>query len=101
MTKVINNELRGQPGAYETAGAVLGTMTGIVRYGRPDNWIQVRNAQIANLTPAQVADAIKAINPDALTWVVVGDLKKIEAPVRALNLGEVTVIDASGKPAGK
>ena len=101
VTKVINNELRGQPGAYETAGAVLGTMTGIVRYGRPDNWIQLRNAQIANLTPAQIADAIKAINPDALTWVVVGDLKKIEAPVRALNLGEVMVIDASGKPTGK
>ena len=101
VTKVVNNELRGQPGAYETAGAVLGTMTGIVRYGRPDNWIQVRNEQIANLTPAQVADAIKTIKPDALTWVVVGDLKKIEAPVRALNLGDVTVIDANGKVVGK
>jgi len=102
VTKVVNNELRGQPGAYETAGAVLGTMTGIVRYGRPDNWVQVRNEEIAKLTPAQVADAVKAINPDALTWVVVGDLKKIEAPVRALNLGEVTVVDANGKPvAGK
>ena len=101
VTKVVNNELRGQPGAYETAGAVLGTMTGIVRYGRPDNWIQVRNAQIASLTPAQVAESIKAINPDALTWVVIGDLKKIEAPVRALNIGEVTVIDASGKAVGK
>jgi len=36
-----------------------------------------------------------------VTWVVVGDLKKIEAPMRALGLGEVTVIDADGKPVGK
>ena len=45
-----------------------------------------------------VAEAAKGFDPNALTWVVVGDLKQIEAPVRALNLGEVTVIDASGKP---
>ena len=30
--------------------------------------------------------------------VVVGDLSKIEKPVRALNFGEVTVLDTDGKP---
>jgi hypothetical protein len=30
--------------------------------------------------------------------VIVGDLSKIEKPVRALNLGEVHVIDADGNP---
>jgi hypothetical protein len=30
--------------------------------------------------------------------VIVGDLSKIEQPVRALNLGEVHVIDADGNP---
>ena len=30
--------------------------------------------------------------------VVVGDLSKIEAPVRALNIGEVSVVDADGRP---
>jgi hypothetical protein len=29
--------------------------------------------------------------------MVVGDLSKIEAKVRALNLGEVTILDADGK----
>ena len=36
-----------------------------------------------------------------LVWVVVGDLSKTEAPVRALNLGEVIVLDADGKPVAK
>ena len=39
----------------------------------------------------------KLVHPDALTWVVVGDLAKIEKPVRALNFGEVTMLDADGK----
>lgn len=101
VTKVVDNDLRSQPGAYETAQAVMGTIGGIVRYGRPDNWVQVRNEQVANFTPAQARDAAKAIDPNALTWVIVGDLSKIEAPVRALKLGEVTVIDADGKPVAK
>jgi zinc protease len=35
-----------------------------------------------------------------MIWVVVGDREKIEAGLRALNLGEVRVIDADGRPLG-
>ena len=31
-----------------------------------------------------------------MTWVIVGDLAKIEQPIRALSLGEVQVLDADG-----
>ena len=86
------------PGAYETAGAVLGTLASNHLYGRPDDYVFQRKAKIEALTPAQVAEAAKGFDPNALTWIVVGDLKQIEAPVRALNLGQVTVIDADGKP---
>ena len=34
---------------------------------------------------------------DALTWVIVGDLSKIEKPIRALKIGAVEVIDGDGK----
>jgi predicted Zn-dependent peptidase len=86
------------PGAYETASSVMGTIGGIVRYGRPDDYVFKRKAEIESLTVPQVAEAAKAIDPDALTWVVVGDLEQIEQPVRALGFGEVTVLDADGKP---
>ncbi len=98
VDKVVANELRSQPGAYETASAVMSTIGGIVRYDRPDNWVQVRNEQVAAFTPEQANAAAKGIDPQALTWVIVGDLSKIEQPVRALDLGEVTVVDADGKP---
>ncbi|WP_147653552.1 M16 family metallopeptidase [Vulcaniibacterium gelatinicum] len=99
VAKIQATEIRGLPGAYETAGAVMSTIAGMVRYQRPDDWVFRRKAEIEALTPAQVAAAAAAIKPEALTWVVVGDLKVIEQPVRALNFGEVRVVDADGKPA--
>ena len=101
VTKVVNNEVRSQPGAYETARSELGTIGGIVRYGRPDNWVQLRNAEVAAFSAEQANAAAKSIDPAQLVWVVVGDLSKIEAPVRALNLGEVVVLDADGMPVEK
>src|SRR3546814_7409226 len=89
VEKIVAHNLRSQPGAYETAGSVLGTIAGIVRYDRPDNWVELRNAQIRDLTPEQVNAAARTLEPGALPWVVVGDLKQIEQPVRALALGEV------------
>jgi predicted Zn-dependent peptidase len=86
------------PGAYETAGAVMGTIASNVLYNRPDDYVFQRKAAIEAITPAQVDAAAKTIDPNAVTWVVVGDLKKTEAPIRALNLGEVTILDADGKP---
>jgi zinc protease len=91
-------EIRGLPGSYETAGAVMSTLGGNVRYDRPDDYVLRRKTEIEGLDPAQVATAAKAIDPNALTYVVVGDLAKIEKSVRALNLGTVTVVDADGKP---
>ncbi|MET0327690.1 MAG: insulinase family protein, partial [Luteimonas sp.] len=89
------------PGAYETAGAVMATIGSNVLYGRPDDYVFKRKAEIEAITPAQVDVAAKTFDPNAITWVVVGDLSKTEAPIRALNLGEVTILDADGKPVAR
>ncbi|MGY1531388.1 M16 family metallopeptidase [Luteimonas sp. A649] len=89
------------PGAYETASSVASTIAGNVMYGRPDDYVVRRKAEIEAMTPAQVAEAAKTIDAGTLTWVVVGDLSQIEAPVRALELGEVTVLDADGNPVAR
>ena len=98
MEKVLTLTL---PGAYETAASVMSTIASNVLYNRPDDYVFKRKAEIEAMTPAQVNAAAKALDPNGLTWLVVGDLSKTEAPVRALNLGEVTVIDADGKPVSK
>jgi len=99
IAKIKANDVRSLPGAYETAAAVLGALEGNALYGRPDDYV----ATLKQRTEAQTDDSVRAaatevVRPEALTWVIVGDLSKIEAPVRALNLGPVTVIDADGNP---
>ena len=98
VQKAVDDDIRGQPGAYETANAVMNTIGGIVRYDRPDDWVTRRNAEVEALTPAGVNAAARTLDGKALTWVVVGDLSKIEAGIRALDIGPVQVIDADGKP---
>jgi len=101
VAKIQATEIRGLPGSFETASAVLGTISGIVRYGRPDDYVLQRKAQIEGLTVAQIREAAATLNPKAMTWVVVGDLKEIEKKIRDLDLGEVFVVDADGKPVKK
>jgi predicted Zn-dependent peptidase len=96
VDKVKATQIRGLPGSFETARAVLGAIGGIVRYDRPDDYVVRRMHEIEGMTPAQVKAAAATLDPNALTWVVVGDLSKIEQPIRALNMGDVTVVDANG-----
>ncbi|MGH8153880.1 MAG: M16 family metallopeptidase [Rhodanobacteraceae bacterium] len=99
IRKIKDNDIRTLPGEYETARAVLGAMEGIVKYDRPDDYVQTLKARTEGQKDADVEAAAKeVIHPDKLTWVIVGDLAKIGEPVRALNLGDVHVIDADGNP---
>jgi predicted Zn-dependent peptidase len=97
LSKIKATNIRTLPGSYETAAAVLETMSSNISYGRPDDYAAKRAARITALEAAQIQAAAKAIKPAALTWIIVGDLSKIEAGIRGLKLGEVKVLDADGK----
>ena len=71
----------------------------IALYDRPDDYVQTLKPTIDAQTDADVRGGGAGARsiPTQLTWVIVGDLSKIEAPVRALKLGPVQVLDADGK----
>ncbi|MEO8780251.1 MAG: pitrilysin family protein [Rhodanobacter sp.] len=99
ISKVKVGDIRSMPGQYQTTTAVMGAMQGIALYHRADDYVQTLKSRIEAQTDASVEAAAKEIiHPNQLTWVIVGDLGKIEAPIRALKLGEVQVLDADGKP---
>ncbi len=91
------NNVRSLPGAYETAGAVMSAIGGIVRYQRPDDYVTTLKQRTEATSLDAVRQAAGLIKPQALTWVIVGDLKQIEEPVRSLELGDVVVLDADGR----
>jgi len=97
LTKIQATQVRTLPGSYETGNAVLGTLSEMVLYGRPDDYPQQRAARVGALSVDLLKKAAVTIQPTALTWIIVGDLKKIEAPIRALGLGELKVVDADGR----
>jgi zinc protease len=100
ISKIKVGDVRSMPGGYQTTSAVMGALQGIVQYHRPDDYVQTLKSRIEAQSDASVEAAAKEIiHPDQLTWVIVGDLKTIEAPVRALKLGDVQVLDADGLPA--
>jgi len=87
------------PGSNETSSEIAGSYGEIVTYGLKDSYWNDLVGDLSALTPAMVNESSgRLVHPDSLTWVVVGDLSKIEKPVRALNFGEVTVLDTDGKP---
>jgi predicted Zn-dependent peptidase len=96
LSRLQATEVRRLPGAFETGRAILGTLSDIVTYGRPDDYVQQRATKVSGLTIDQLKKAAATIQPPALTWIIVGDLKKIEGPVRNLGLGEVKVVDPDG-----
>ncbi len=91
----VKNSVRSLPGQFETAGAVLAALQSNHRFGRPDDYVTTLKAGHEALTLDDLhAAAQEVLRPGQLTWVIVGDLAKIEQPIRDMELGEVAVIEA-------
>ena len=87
------------PGSNETSSEIAGSYGEIVTFGLKDSYWNDFVGDLNALTPAMLNESSgRLIHPESLTWIIVGDLSKIEKPVRALDFGEVTVLDTDGKP---
>jgi zinc protease len=61
-------------------------------YDLPDDYFATAMERILKVTPADVSRVTaQYIDPKSVAVVVVGDRKKIEAGIRALNLGPVRI----------
>ncbi len=85
------------PGRWETAAAIAGSIGAMVRYKLPEDYWARYPEQVAKLNPEWVNRVThQYLKPDSFTWVVVGDKRDLEAPLRALGLGPVTLVDTEG-----
>ncbi|RZA28387.1 MAG: insulinase family protein, partial [Lysobacteraceae bacterium] len=87
------------PGRYSTLAALESAGLETVNLGLADDYWSKYASNVRALSAEQLAAASgKFIKPDETVWMVIGDLRKIEAGVRSLGWGEVSVVDADGKP---
>ncbi len=87
------------PGDWETNDAVAGAMASQVVYRLPADYWDSYASKVQGLSLDEVNKAAgEVVHPSQLVWVVVGDRAKIEAEVKALNLGPIHYMDADGNP---
>jgi zinc protease len=92
---IMRSQVARLPGRFETLDSLIVAATDIVNTGRPPEYYYDYASNLRGLQAATLNDAAaKVVKPDELTWVIVGDLGKIEAGVRELGYGEVVRIQA-------
>ena len=99
LERIQRRRTLNRSGRWETTGAVSRSIREIVRDRLPDDYFDTHPDKLRGLTVDDLAAAAsEVIRPEGLTWIVVGDLDRIEASIRELNLADVRVIDADGNP---
>lgn len=97
LEKSVKNNVNSLPGQFETGNAVLGSMLSNQRFDRDDDYVESLTGQYQSLDLGDVHDAAdNVIKANRLTWLIVGDREQIEAELRALELGPVSIMDADG-----
>ncbi|MGD9561636.1 MAG: M16 family metallopeptidase [Pyrinomonadaceae bacterium] len=91
-------KIRGYAQQFEAYGRITGQITDLWLHGLPMSTLQAETDEIGKLQLASVnAAANKYANPAGTSILLVGDLSKIEAGIRELNLGEIVILDVEGK----
>jgi predicted Zn-dependent peptidase len=93
LTRAKNYEALGFPAGFEATADMAGNLIQLVVYSLPETFFSEYVPKIQGTTPAEVLKAAaQYIQSDKFAVVVVGDLAKIEKPIRDANLGPVRVV---------
>ena len=89
----------GMPGDFETTQQIANQLVPVVLYNLPLNYYNDYVANIEAVTQADVQRVAKQyIDPASLAIVIVGDRKNIEAGLKAINAGPISIRDFFGQP---
>lgn len=97
LTRTIKNNVNSLPGAFETGGAVLGSLLSNERFNRPDDYVPSLTAKYAEVDIDAVHKATsEVVKPENLIWMIVGDRAEIVKQLEGIDLGELIFMDTSG-----
>ena len=93
FAKAQGNLALGFPGDFETTGDLLARLQTQVVLGLPDDVYATYVPKVLAVTTGRgLRVTARYVQPAKFLVVVVGDRAKVEAPLRALNLGPMTVL---------
>ncbi len=90
LAKAKNYVALGFPGEFETTGDMARKLEELVVYNLPETTFSNFVPGVTAVTAADLQRAAaRFVQPEKMAVVIVGDLKVIEGPIRALNLGPI------------
>jgi zinc protease len=90
---IIKDRSLGLIGEFETFGALMVGLSGIVAFNRSDNYLESLPETYQAITIDDIHQATNTyIDPNIWTWIIVGDLSIIENEIRELELGKIEII---------
>ena len=99
LTNARLTKVRGYAQQFESLGRVADQILALWAVGLPTTELQQEPEKLMSVPLTAVnAAAAKYGQPSGATLLLVGDLSKIEAGVRKLNLGEIVLLDVEGRP---
>ncbi|MBI1359217.1 MAG: insulinase family protein [Alphaproteobacteria bacterium] len=94
------NAILGLSSRWESNAAVANSLAEMAIFDLPSDYFDTYAAGYRKVTTADAEAMAKKLIPNQNhVWVIVGDRSKIEAGVRELNLGDLTILDSDGNPA--
>lgn len=100
LDKIKRSEVLGLAGRWETMNAVAGSIEDIVRFGLPDDFYDTYADKVASLDLDHVGQAASIlVQPDAVVWLVIGDMEKVRPGIEELDYGPIQELNPDGTPA--
>ncbi|NNJ52599.1 MAG: insulinase family protein [Ignavibacteriaceae bacterium] len=94
-----NALIKSNARAFETLNALLGMLNNIAKYDLPFEYVKQREEIVRNMSIEDHQQLAKEyIDPNVMTYVVVGDAKTQLEQLKALGLGEPILVDREGNP---
>ncbi len=92
-----NSTILSLPDTWQTNNGIMNFLFNAILFNRgidyPEKYATIlQQFKISDIQ--QVAN--KVIKPNSLTWLIIGDRKKIEKGIRELNIGPVKIINSNG-----
>ena len=98
-SSIMRVQTLGLPGRFATLASLEAAAVQLLNYGYRDDYFSTFATRARNVTETDLASAAaRFIRPSEAVWLVVGDVAKIEAGIRELNLGTISRIDGDGRP---
>jgi zinc protease len=97
LQSMVNNLVSGFPNSVQSVQGLSASLQSLIIWGLPLDFYTTYRERLSAVTPDDVkrVAAVK-LTPNNVIVVVAGDLSKIEAAIRARNLGTVEVWDQNG-----